>query len=95
MSDITSQTTAELQTLLSSCTDVLTSVIESLEQRPDIQEAIRQLMTPGDALEAFSAIGVAEPDLARVTLQAAVAALVNAQSIAAIESELARRAANN
>ncbi len=95
MTDIRTKTTAELQTLLSNCTATLTSIVESLEQRPDMQEAIRRLMTPDDMIETYSQMGVDDPDLARLVLQAGIAALVNAQSIAAIETELSRRAESN
>ncbi len=60
-----------------------------------MQQAIRQLMTPDDMLETFSKLTVAEPDLMRVVLQAAVAALVNTQSVMAAETEVKRRAEQN
>ena len=52
-------------------------------------------MTPDDMLETFSKLAVAEPDLMRVVLQAAVAALVNTQSVMAAETEVKRRAEQN
>ncbi|MCP4507686.1 MAG: hypothetical protein GY826_15010 [Fuerstiella sp.] len=73
----------------------LRSLVESLEQRQDMQQAIRQLMTPDDMLETSSKLTVAEPDLMRVVLQAAVAALVNTQSVMAAETEVKRRAEQN
>lgn len=53
--------------------------------RNDIQDVIRQLMSPDDMLETFSQIGVEDPDLARVTLGAAVSALVKSQAVLAID----------
>jgi hypothetical protein len=57
-----------------------------------MQNAIRRLMQPNDMLEAFSELAVKEPDLMRLTLQASVAALVNAQSMMAADDEIQRRA---
>jgi len=85
----------DLQDQLNQSRDVLNSLLESLASRPDMQEAIRQMITPEDMLEAFSEIGVRDPDLARLTLQACVAALVNLQSVKAIEAEIQRRAELN
>ena len=42
--------------------------------------------------QTFSELPVKEPDLMRLTLQASVAALVNLQSVEAVEAELKRRA---
>ena len=95
MTDVKSMTDQQLQTLLQQCRAVLGSLVESLEERPDMQAAIRQLMTPDDMLEAFSQIGVKDPDLARLTLQASVAALMNTQTVMAIEAEFRRRAHGN
>ncbi|MCP4784775.1 MAG: hypothetical protein GY903_20030 [Fuerstiella sp.] len=73
----------------------LQSLVESLEQRQEMQQAIHQLMTPDDIPETFSKLAVMEPNLMRVVLQAAVAALVNRQSVSAVEAELSRRAEAN
>ena len=51
-------------------------------------------MQPDDMLETFSELAVREPDLMRLVLQASVAALVNAQSVEAVDAELKRRAIN-
>ena len=72
--------------------EVLTSLIQSLCDRPDSQNAIRRLMRPDDMLETFSELAVKEPDLMRLVLQASVASLVNVQSVEAVEAELTRRA---
>ena len=62
-----------------------------LEARPDMQIAIRRLMSPDDMLETFSELAVKEPDLMRIVLQASVAALVNVQSVESVDAELKRR----
>ena len=41
---------------------VLSSLSESLSARPDMQNAIRRLMSPDDMLETFSELAVKEPD---------------------------------
>lgn len=60
--------------------------------RHAMQEAVRILMRPDDMLETFSELAVKEPDMMRLTLQACVAALVNVQSVEAVDAELKRRA---
>ena len=65
---------------------------ESLDNRPDKQNADRILMRPDGMLETFSELAVKEPDLIRLVLQASVAALVNVQSVEAVGAELKRRA---
>ena len=49
-------------------------------------------MSPDDILEMFCELAVKDPDLMRMQLQAAVAALVNVQSVEAVEAEMRRRA---
>lgn len=49
-------------------------------------------MRPDDMLETFSKLAVKEPDLMRLVLQASVAALVNMQSVEAVDAEMKRRA---
>ena len=50
------------------------------------------MMSPDDILEMFCELAVKDPDLMRMQLQAAVAALVNVQSVEAVEAEMRRRA---
>ena len=57
-----------------------------------MQEAVRILMRPDDMLETFSESAVKDPDLMRLALQASVAALVNVQTVEAVDAELKRRA---
>ena len=60
-----------------------------------MQGAVQLLMQPEDLLEMFSRLGVEDPDLARLTLEAGIAALVNTQRLKAIEAELNRRVDRN
>jgi hypothetical protein len=66
----------ELRDLLHASRQTLTSLVGSLADRPDMQNAIRRLMRPDDMLETFSELAVREPDLMRLVLQASVAALI-------------------
>jgi hypothetical protein len=95
MSNLNSKSDDELLEVLAQSRGAQKSLIKSLEQRQDMQQVIQQLMTPDDMLEAFSKLAVAEPDLMRVVLQAAVAALVNTQAVMAAEAEVKRRAEQN
>ncbi len=85
-------TIEELRELLQASRQTLTSLVDSLASRPDMQNAIRRLMRPDDMLETFSELAVREPDLMRLVLQASVAALVNVQSVEAVDAEMKRRA---
>ena len=57
-----------------------------------MQNAVRRLMRPDDMLETFSKLAVNEPDMMRLVLKACVAALVNVQSVEAVDAEMKRRA---
>ncbi len=92
MNNLNSKSNDEILEVLAQSRGTLQSLVESLEQRQDMQRGIQQLMTPDDMLETFSKLAVAEPDLMRVVLQAAVAALVNTQAVIAAETEVKRRA---
>lgn len=65
---------------------------QSLQDRPDMADAIQRLMTSQDVLETFRELSAASTDLSRMVLQAAIAALVNVQSEEAVDAELKRRA---
>ncbi len=95
MNNLNSKSNDEILEVLAQSRGTLQSLVESLEQRQDMQRGIQQLMTPDDMLETFSKLAVAEPDLMRVVLQAAVAALVNTQAVIAAETEVKRRAEQN
>ena len=94
MSNFANKSDSELRELLEASRQTLTSLVESLANRPDMQNAIRRLMRPDDMLETFSELAVREPDLMRLVLQASVAALVNVQSVEAVDAEMRRLAVN-
>jgi hypothetical protein len=93
MDELSNLTDAQLQTLRTSCQDILTSIVESLKDRVDIQEVMVQLVASDNIAQTL--IEFPDDDLARLTLPASVAALVNTQSVMAIDAELARRAGLN
>ncbi len=88
---LTDLSAEELRELLQASRQTLTSLVESLGNRPDMQNAVRRLMRPDDKLEMFAELAVKEPDLMRLVLQACVAALVNVQSVEAVEAEMKRQ----
>ena len=92
MSNVTNKSDTELRELLQASRETITSLIDSLSNRPDMQNAVRRLMRPDDMLETFSELAVREPDLMRLVLQASVAALVNVQALDGSNAELKQRA---
>lgn len=92
MSNLEKKTDGEVREVFESSSQMLASLVHSLGNRPDMQNAIAQLMRPDDMLETFAELAVKEPDLMRLTLQASVAALLNAQSMMAADDEIQRRA---
>ncbi len=92
MSNVTKKSDLELRELLQASRETITSLVESLSIRPDMQNAVRRLMRPDDMLETFSELAVREPDLMRLVLQASVAALVNVQTLEVVSAELTQRA---
>ena len=94
MSNLANKSDSEMREILEASRQTLTSLVEGLTNRPDMQNAIRRLMRPDDMLETFSELAVREPDLMRLVLQASVAALVNVQSVEAVNAEMKRRAVN-
>ena len=94
MSNLANKSDSEMREILEASRQTLTSLVEGLTNRPDMQNAIRRLMRPDDMLETFSELAVREPDLMRLVLQVSVAALVNVQSLEAVDAEMKRRAVN-
>jgi hypothetical protein len=92
MNNLTNKSATELREILQASRETITALIDSLANRPDMQNAVRRLMRPDDMLETFSELAVKEPDLMRLVLQASVAALVNVQSVEAVDVEMKRRA---
>ena len=82
MRELTNLTNEQLQTLRTSCQDILKSIVDSLNGRVDIQEVIVQLVASENIAQTL--IDFPDDDLARLTLQVSVAALVNTQSVMAI-----------
>jgi hypothetical protein len=93
MNELSNLTNEQLQTLRTSCQDILKSIVDSLNGRVDIQEVMVQLVASENIAQTL--IEFPDDDLARLTLQASVAALVNTQSVMAIDAELTRRAGLN
>jgi len=58
----------------------------------DLVVNIRRLMTSTDMLQTFGQVQNENPSIAAIILNAALATLVNSQSIIAIDTELKRRA---
>ena len=82
----------QLRTVRTSCREVLGSVIASLNHRSDIQAGIERLMSSGDMVDELNAINAESVDLPRLILQTSVAALVNIQSVEAVDvGEIAKR----
>lgn len=92
MNNLTNKSHAEFRELLQASRQMLTALVDSLADRPDMQNAIRRLMRPDDMLKTFSELAVKEPDMMRLVLQACVAALVNVRSVEAVDAEIKRRA---
>ena len=92
MKNISELSDDQLREVLAASRLTITSLIDSLANRPDMQNAIARLMRPDDMLETFSELAVREPDLMRLILQASVAALVNIQAVEGGNAELKRRA---
>ena len=47
-------TTQELMTVQAEADSTLTSLLDALSERPDMQQVLRKLMSPDDMLETFS-----------------------------------------
>jgi len=92
MNNLTSIPDDELREILQASGQTLASLVDALANRSDMQNAIARLMRPDDMLETFSELAVKDPDLMRLVLQASVAAMVNYQTVEAVDAELKRRA---
>ena len=91
-SELTGLTDDQLKTLLHHCRELLSAVAQSLDDRPDMAGAIHRLMTSSDMPETFRELSEESAELSRHVLQAAIAALVNVQSLEAADAEMRRRA---
>lgn len=91
MNNLTNKSDTELREVFEQSSQMLASLVHSLCNRPDMQNAIARLMSPDDILETFAELAIKDPDLMRLTLQASVAALVNTQSMMAADDLIQRR----
>ena len=66
--DLSKLSDDRLRTMLYQSRQMLSSLSESLEARPDMQNAIRRLMRHEDMMETFSELAMREPDLMRLVL---------------------------
>jgi len=83
-----------LPSALQDCRETISSALDALSRRPDMEAAIRDLMRSHDAMETFCERSLREPDMMRLVLMAGISALVNVRSVQSIEAELKRRAAD-
>ena len=75
--------------------ETLASLSQELDENPQLQQALSEIMQAGDALEAFERLIVSNRQLATQVLMASVAALTNLHVTASIKRELSRRAGSN
>ena len=92
MVDLSALHPERLRILLLHSREVLTSTVQTVSDRPEIEKAIWRLMEADDIHAAFLELAETDPDIMRMVLQSTVCALFNARSAAAIEAELKRRA---
>ena len=93
MNNLTTKSDAELREIFQASSQMLASLVHSLGNRPDMQNAIARLMRPDDdMLETFNDLAETHPDLTRLVLQASVASLLNTQSMMRADDEIQRRA---
>ena len=71
---------------------MLTTLSQSLVDRPDMEQAVRCLMSTKNTLATFNRLAENDPVLMERVLQASVAAMVNVQCVEAVDAELKRRA---
>ena len=75
--------------------ETLASLSQELDENPQLQQALSEIMQPRYALEAFERLIVSNRQLATQVLMASVAALTNLHVTASIKRELSRRAESN
>ncbi|GEM_PF-2222349 len=92
MMDLTALHSERLRILLLHSREALTSTVEVVTQKPELEDAVSRLIKSDDIHDAFLQLAATDPELMRRLLKATVAALVNIQSATAIEAELRRRA---
>lgn len=85
-------TTSDLQSLKSRAQDALNTACSQAATDKQIVDCIGKLTTSSSLLKEFHSVAYVDPEIAEHILHAALAALVNAQSLLAVEAELRRRA---
>ena len=88
-------TTSDLQSLESRAQDALNTACSQAATDRQLVDCIGKLTTSSNLLKEFNAVAYVSPEVAEKVLQAALGALVNAQSLLAVEAELRRRANRN
>ena len=81
----------QLADLRQQCSETIGAVHERLEQDPAIQSHVRTLLQAPDMLQALATIQHQNRQQAELLLQAAVAVMVNSQSLKQLENEHRRR----
>ena len=89
--DISNLTDETLSELSRNCAEMIEKVCVRL-QDADLIANIRRLMQSSDLLETFGEVQQEDRSVAAMILNAAIATLVNSQSIVAIDTEFRRRA---
>lgn len=84
---------SDLQSLHREARKKLSGLMDRLNSRKDIQDAVERLMMPDDLLTTFWELADAKPETMRAVLQMTVAGLVNMHYLGLTVPELKRRAA--
>ena len=90
--DLQSLSDDDARQLLLQSREMLATLAQSLNERPDMLVAIRELMSASDMPLAYQQQAEDSPDVLRLVLQASIAALVNVHSVHALDAEFKRRA---
>jgi hypothetical protein len=77
----------QLDDLLRQCTETIEAVYVRLEQDSAMTDGLRQLLRAGDLLGKLNELQLADKSNAELILHAAIAVLVNSQSVRAIQAE--------
>lgn len=89
------QSDRDLADIRDASKETLRDLVESVEERDDMQSAMRSLMQSDNILYAFTQMALGSPDVMRLVLESSISALANARAMNAAERELKRRADGN
>jgi len=81
----------QLEDLLVQCIETINVVCDRLEQDALMTHGVRSLVTSSDMLPSFNELTAENRENAGTILNAAIAVLVNTQSVRAIQAEQKRR----